>query len=222
MENLEISAKTVEEAIQIALKELDARRNEVSVTVLNEGKTGILGLGSEEARVLVERLSPDDGEEYNLRETARQVLEKLLDMMDVDGEVMHRTIKAVEENDEPTTYIGFDIQGDDLGIIIGRRGQTLACLQYILRLIVGHQTEAWEPIILDVEGYKQRRQESLKVLAKRVAQQVKERKTSFTMEPMPAYERRIIHLTLATDPELSTVSIGQGESRKVVVQYNRK
>ena len=222
MENLEISAKTVEEAIQIALKELGARRNEVSVTVLNEGKTGILGLGSEEARVLVERLSPEDGEEYNLRETARQVLEKLLDMMDVEGEVMHRTIKSTEDNNEPKTYIGFDIQGDDLGIIIGRRGQTLACLQYILRLIVGHQTKTWEPIVLDVEGYKQRRQESLKVLAKRVAQQVKERKTSFTLEPMPAYERRIIHLTLATDPELSTVSIGQGESRKVVVQYQRK
>ena len=222
MENLEISAKTVEEAIQIALKELGARRNEVSVTVLNEGKTAILGLGSEEARVLVERLSPDDGEEYNLRETAREALEKLLDMMDVDGEVMHRTIKSAGDNDEPTTYIGFDIQGDDLGIIIGRRGQTLSCLQYILRLIVGHQTKTWEPIVLDVEGYKQRRQESLKVLAKRVAQQVKDRKTSFTLEPMPAYERRIIHITLATDPELSTVSIGQGESRKVVVQYQRK
>ena len=222
MENLEISAKTVEEAIQIALKELGARRSEVSVTVLNEGKIGILGLGSEEARVLVERLSPEDGEEYNLRETAREVLETLLEMMDVDGEVMHRTIKGNDNSDEPTSYIGFDIQGDDLGIIIGRRGQTLACLQYILRLIVGHQTKTWEPIVLDVEGYKQRRQESLKVLAKRVAQQVKERKTSFTLEPMPAYERRIIHLTLATDPELSTVSIGQGESRKVVVQYQRK
>ena len=109
--------------------------------------------------------------------------------------------------------------GDDLGILIGRRGQTLSCLQYIVRLIVGHQKRSWLPVIIDVEGYKQRRYQALQVFARQMAEQVHAKKMSFTLEPMPAYERRIIHLALADHKDVTTESIGQGESRRVVILH---
>ncbi|MBI2287496.1 MAG: KH domain-containing protein, partial [Chloroflexi bacterium] len=113
--------------------------------------------------------------------------------------------------------IALDVKGDDLGILIGRRGQTLAGLQYIVRLIVGHQTKNWVPIVIDVEGYKQRRYQALQVFARNLAEQVKAKGTPFTMEPMPAYERRIIHLTLADHPDVTTESIDEGDFRKVMI-----
>ncbi|MFH0846551.1 MAG: R3H domain-containing nucleic acid-binding protein, partial [Chloroflexota bacterium] len=107
--------------------------------------------------------------------------------------------------------------GEDLGILIGRRGQTLASLQYIVRLILSHRlgTQVW--VNLDVEGYKKRRYESLEKLAQRVAEQVRAQGTSFTLEPMPPDERRIIHLTLAQEPDITTESTGEGDDRKVVI-----
>ena len=119
------------------------------------------------------------------------------------------------------TPITFDITGDDLGILIGRRGQTLACLQYMVRLIVSHQTKAETPIVVDVEGYKKRRYESLRALAQRLAEQVKASKVPVTLEPMPAYERRIVHLALAEHPEVTTQSIGVGEARRVVIEAKK-
>jgi len=217
MKNLEITAKTVDEAIQQALEQLNLTLDEVKVTVLKEGKSGVLGLGAEDARIRVEPLVPVSEKGENLTETAKQVLEKLLVLMDVDGSVVPQTPPSDEESPRGAAPINFDISGEDLGILIGRRGHTLACLQYIVRLIVGHQTEAWVPIVIDVEGYKQRRYGALQNLAHRMAEQVKERETPFTLEPMPAYERRIIHLTLADNPDVTTESIGQGESRKVVI-----
>jgi spoIIIJ-associated protein len=121
---------------------------------------------------------------------------------------------AGEDNAAPITL---NIKGDDLGILIGRRGQTLSCLQHIVRLIVGHQTEVWVPIIIDVEEYKQRRYEALQALAWRIAEQVKADGESFALEPMSAYERRIIHITLAEHCDVTTRSIGEGEARKVVI-----
>jgi spoIIIJ-associated protein len=113
--------------------------------------------------------------------------------------------------------IALDVTGGDLGILIGRRGQTLVALQYVVRLILAHQAEARVPVVIDVEGYKQRRYEALQALALRVAEQVKTKKRAFALEPMPAYERRIIHLTLAGDPDVTTESTGEGETRKVVI-----
>jgi spoIIIJ-associated protein len=116
-----------------------------------------------------------------------------------------------------TDPITLNIRGDDLGILIGRRGQTLACLQYIVRLIVSHRSEEWLSIVIDVEDYKQRRYKSLQALAYRMAERVKEKKVPFGLEPMPAYERRIIHLALADHPDVTTQSVGQDEARKVVI-----
>ncbi len=160
---------------------------------------------------------PISEEETNITEVARSVLEALIEKIGLDASVVLQSNEDVGEEDSPAPVV-FDIEGDDLGILIGRRGQTLACLQFILRLIVGHQTKTWLPIVIDVEGYKQGRFEKLQALACRLAQQVKDRRKPFTLEPMPAYERRVIHLALADHPDVTTESIGLGEARKVVIR----
>ncbi len=217
MESLEISAKTVEEAIQHALEQLGVSREEVEITVVKEGRPGILGVGAEEAVVRVQTLVLSPNKESDIAETAKGILERLLTLMGVGGSVVLQAQPIVEGGKEATTSVVLNIKGDDLGILIGRRGQTLACVQYIVRLIVGHQTEAWVPIVIDVEGYKERRYQSLQAFARRIAEQVKARGAPFTLEPMPAYEMRIIHLTLADHPDVTTESIGEGEARKVVI-----
>jgi len=155
--------------------------------------------------------------ESDIAGVAKRVLESLLTMIGVAAYIVPQTKPLVEAEEGVTAPITLEIKGDDLGILIGRRGQTLSCLQYIVRLIVGHQTKAWVPIIVDVEGYKQRRYEALQALAWHMAEQVKAKGTPFALEPMPAYERRIVHLVLAEHPDVTTQSIGEGEARKVVI-----
>jgi spoIIIJ-associated protein len=150
-------------------------------------------------------------------ETAKKVLEELLSLMDLPGKVNPSDeFTATDENGEISS-IGLNIEGEDLGILIGRRGQTMVSLQYIVRLIMVHKMQVQMPIVLDVEGYKQRRCEGLRILATRLAEQVKTRKEPFTMEPMTAFERRVIHITLAGHPDVTTESTGVGEARKVVI-----
>ena len=153
----------------------------------------------------------------DIAEVAKEILEKLLDLMGVSTSVTPVSEPAAEGEEGALPGLTLDIEGDDLGILIGRRGQTLACLQFMVRLIVGHQTKVWAPIVIDVEGYKHRRQEALQALALRMAEQVKERGVPFALEPMPAADRRIIHLALAENPEVTTQSSGEGEERKVVI-----
>jgi spoIIIJ-associated protein len=164
----------------------------------------------------MEPIANKDSDITRVTEVAKDILETLVTMMGVEASVEPEVKPAVGEETPPS--INLDIKGDDLGILIGRRGQTLACLQYIVRLIVGHQTEVWVPIIIDVEGYKQRRYEALRALAWRLAEQVKARGVPFTLEPMLAYERRIIHLALADHSDVTTESIGEGEARRVVIR----
>jgi spoIIIJ-associated protein len=189
----------------------------VEVTVVKEGKAGILGLGAEEAVVRVKPLMPvPESDIAEVAKVAEDVLERLLTLMEVAGSIVPQD-QPIVEGEEATTSIVLNIKGEDLGILIGRRGQTLACLQYMVRLIVGHQTKAWVPIVIDIEGYKQRRYQTLQIFARRMAEQVKAKEESFTLEPMSAYERRIIHLALADHPDVITESIGEGEARKVVI-----
>ncbi len=171
-------------------------------------------MGSEPARVRVELVAE---EKEDITEVTKDVLEALLTKMDIVASVIPQAQPASNQG-EAEALIAFDIRGDDLGILIGRRGQTLACLQFVVRLIVGHQTKTWIPITIDVEGYLHRRSEKLRALAWRLAEQVFTRKSPFTLEPMLAYERRIIHLALADHPDVTTESIGEGEARKVVIR----
>ena len=153
---------------------------------------------------------------------AEEVLKTLLSAMGVEASVVCRPSPPADGDEEAEPPVIFDISGDDLGILIGGRGQTLASLQYITRLIVTHRTKSWVPIVVDIEGYKQRRYDSLRALALRIAEQVKAKGTQFTLEPMPAYERRIVHLALANHPDITTQSIGEGATRKVVILPKRE
>ena len=228
MEILEVSGKTVDEAIAKALKQLGVEREDVNITILNEGRSGgLFGLGSEDALISVEVLgsaaagnkAPEPTAEAVVT-IARETLEELLKLMGVVGTVVPGTYP--DESGEPNSApIAFNIEGEDLGILIGRRGQTLSSLQYLLRLIVGRKTNSWLPIVIDAESYKQRRYEALQALAHRMAENVKTKGTPFTLEPMPPYERRIVHMALANHSAVYTESIGEGESRKVVIKPKR-
>jgi len=227
MKPLEISAKTVEEAIQIAMSQLNASREEIKVDVLSEGKSGIFGVGTEKAVIQVERLSPvpeleeDMPDERNVAEVAEEILKTLLDLMGIETTITPENLQTTNGEEQVMAPLAFNIQGEDLGILIGRRGQTLAALQYIVRLIINHQMKVWTPVVIDVEGYKQRRSEALQALAVRMAEQVRIKGVAFTLEPMPAYERRIIHLALTDHPDVITESTGEGDARKVVILPDR-
>ena len=189
----------------------------MEVTVIREGRPGIIGLGAEEAVVRVELLPPVPELGSGVAQTTQSILEQLITLMGVTGSVVSQVPPLVQDESETGSAVAFDISGEDLGILIGRRGQTLASLQYMVRLIINHQMKSWVPIVIDVEGYKRRRYQTLQALAQRMAEQVKARAAPFTLEPMPAYERRIIHLTLADHPDVITQSTGEGEFRKVVI-----
>jgi spoIIIJ-associated protein len=207
MEYLEISAKTVEEATRKALEQLDADRDAVDIEIISAGKSGILGLGAEDARIRAMLKNSRQGAE-DQNEGSKKILNDLLTRMGVQASIQ------VEDQDG---HVVLNIVGQDLGMLIGRRGQTLDALQYLLRLIATRHSDDRVPIIVDVEGYKQHRYDDLRTLALNIAEQVKIQKSSFRLEPMSSYERRIIHMTLADNPYVTTESTGEGEYRKVVV-----
>ncbi len=227
MESVEVSARTVDEAVQEALVRLGRTRDEVEVTVLSEGHKGLLGfVRGESARVRVTAREdlPMETEEPELPERTRkpapkpgiavavaeELLAQLLEKMGIDADVNARGGTGDEESP-----ILLEVSGDDLGILIGRRGETLSSLQFLLNLMVGKQLDSWVRIIVDVEGYRARREESLRALAARVAERVRRTGQSIPLEPMPANERRIVHLALQNNPYVSTESSGYGEERRV-------
>jgi spoIIIJ-associated protein len=157
------------------------------------------------------------GNQKDVFEESKKVLEDLLDLMDLHGTVRPSDEFTVTDENGNLVSVGLNIEGEDMGILIGRRGQTMVSLQYIVRLIMAHKMQAQMPIVLDVEGYKQRRCEGLRSLALRLAEQVKSRNVPFSMEPMPAFERRVVHMTLADNPDVMTESTGVGEARKITI-----
>ncbi len=219
MDVLEVHGKTVDEAIEHALQELGIEREKVQITILKEGKHGILGFGSEEALIRVEPLQSNSKNDLSLK--AQRVVETLLDKIGIEASVTLKNSPLFDVDKTNQSRLTFDIKGEDLGILIGRRGQTLASLQHIVRLIMTHQTKNQQLIMLDIEGYRQRRYRALQKLAQRIADQVKSQKSPFTLEPMPAFERRIIHLALADHPDVVTESTGEGEARKVVIKLKK-
>jgi spoIIIJ-associated protein len=241
VESVDASGRTVEEAIEKALAELGLERTQVEVEVVREGRSGILGIGGEEARVIVtprgegaareagvegiegvetvegiERAEGEEGAEGDV-ELAVEVLEKLLALMEVDATVRVRQPETPGDGASIVKAV-LDISGDDLGVLIGRRGDTLASLQYLVNLIVGRKLKAKSTVGVDVAGYRRRREESLKSLAQHMAERVRETGQLMTLEPMPPNERRIVHLALAQDESVITESIGEGENRKVVIR----
>jgi spoIIIJ-associated protein len=205
MEVIEITAGTVEQAIEKAEAQLGLGRDQFKVEVIREGRSGILGVGGREAVI---RVSSTTLTEEDVVSRVTEVLDTLLGLMGAQGKV------EVLSDELP---LALNIKGDDLGILIGRRGQTLVALEYVTKLIVVQRLKAWVPLTIDVGGYRKHRQDSLQKLALYLAEQVKSRRRAMPMEPMPADERRIIHLALADHPDVTTQSIGEGENRKVVI-----
>jgi spoIIIJ-associated protein len=231
MAGVEASGKTVEEAIERALDELDATREDIEFEVLSEPKGGILGVGASDARVRVwrtgeEAAGGDEGANAEGElieddaEMAAQMLDHLLELMGVTADV------SIRDAETPGDGLGMakavlDVEGDDLGLLIGRRGETLASLQYLLNLMVGRKLSEHATFTVDVEGYRRRREKQLDSLARRMADQVRRTRRPVTLEPMPPNERRIVHLTLAEDRDVETSSTGEGENRKVSISLKR-
>ncbi|MBI4497393.1 MAG: protein jag, partial [Chloroflexi bacterium] len=216
------------EAVNLALRQLGANRAEVDIVVLSEGRSGIFGIGAEDARVRVTRLAPPvvvaslpASTEPEAVTQAREIIERLLDAMHLDAEVMptEPPPHGVPPGVEP---LAFDIQGEDLGVLIGRRGQTLAALQYLVNLMASRVLPEKSFVVLDVEGYRRRRYDTLHALAQRMAERVRATGQSITLEPMPPAERRIVHVALHDHPDVTTQSIGEGESRKVAIIPRRR
>jgi spoIIIJ-associated protein len=214
VKEIEITSKTVDEAKKAALEQLGVDEEEIEVVILKKGRQGILGVGAEEAKIKVTLIDKTQ-KKNNLVSESREILGTLIKYLGIDAEV-HVTS---EPGKLPVTL---NIDGEDLGALIGRHGQALLSLQYILRLIVAERLKTWNPINIDVAGYKKRRYESLRRLALRLADQVKTSRRSINLEPMPADERRIIHLALAEHPYVSTQSTGVGEERKVVILLRKR
>ena len=209
MRTIEMTAKTPEEAIEIALKELGAERGEAEIDVVSRGKAGILGIGGEPARVRVTVLeAPND-----VVRVTSDILENLISKMGVSAVV---TLKQADNEDVGGPV--FDMDGDDSGLLIGRRGETLRALQFLVSFMAARKLEDRINLFLDVAGYQERRYESLNNLAQRVAQRVATTGRSIPLEPMPPNERRVVHMALADNPEVTTASSGFGDGRHVVVE----
>ncbi|NLX63898.1 MAG: protein jag [Clostridiaceae bacterium] len=197
-------AKTVDEAIRLACEELDTDIDNVDVEVISEGNKGILGIiGNKNAVVKVtQKVTIDD---------------IIVDFLNPIFEKMGITANLEITREEDTITVR--LTGDDIGIVIGRRGETLDALQYLLSLVVNRRSEEYIRVIMDVADYRKKREETLKRLAKRVADKVAKYRKNVTLEPMNPYERRIIHSTLQNHKYVETQSTGEEPNRKVVIRY---
>ncbi len=207
MEFREFKAKTVEEAITAASMELGVASADLDYEIIEKGTSGFLGIGAKPAVIKAKKKDSflDDIYEY---------LNNLFKAMDIEAQV-----KIDYDQDDATMNI--DVTGPDMGILIGKRGQTLDALQYLISLFVNKKSESYIRVKLDTENYRSRRKDTLENLAKNIAFKVKRTRRSFTLEPMNPYERRIIHSTLQNDKYVSTRSEGEEPYRKVVVYLKK-
>jgi spoIIIJ-associated protein len=210
----EFSGKTTEEAIEKGLAELGVAREAVNIEIVREPSRGILGLGGEEAVVRLTRIEISGAPKTAAETDAKEILETLLKQMGIRSRV---EIMPAAESEGPDAFV-LNIVGDDLGILIGRRGETLRDLEYVTRLMLAPKHKSAK-VVVDVEGYRVRRERVLRELAKRMAERVEASRQPITLEAMPPYERRIVHLTLRDHPAVTTNSIGEGEHRRVMILH---
>ena len=243
---LEIIAPTIDEAIENGLADLGLTRQDVDVEIMDEGSGGLFGLGSRQARVMLivkgaDKLegeldtapeedpasepeswhaaldeTPKTKDDANVVDVAHGVVSDLLFKMRIDDAKVDAYL-GDPYGPQQRVPVHVDIYGDDLSILIGHRGETLESLQYIARLMLGKELERSVPLIIDVEGYRSRREQQIRTLTRRVADQVIQTQRNQSLEPMPANERRIAHMELQDDPEVYTESAGTGRQRKVVI-----
>lgn len=200
----EFTGKTVDDALTNALVELETTSDKVEYEVLEEGSSGILGLFSKAAVIRVKKL--DD-----IRETAVEFLNDVFKAMEMDVDI------EIEYN-EVENQMNIELSGDEMGMLIGKRGAvTLDSLQYLVSLVINKKTEEYVKVKIDTENYRQRRKETLENLARNLAHKVKRIHKSVILEPMNPYERRVIHSTLQNDKYVETHSEGEEPYRKVVI-----
>lgn len=210
MEYIEVSAKTVSDAITEACQKLGVTSDRLEHEVLEEGSAGFLGIGAKpaviRAKVKVEIISPE--------ERARKFLNDVFASMNMSVVIQ----VSFNENEREMEV---DLNGEDMGILIGKRGQTLDSLQYLVSLVVNKDEDDYIRVKVDTENYRERRKETLENLAKNIAYKVKRTRRSISLEPMNPYERRIIHSALQNDKYVTTHSEGEEPFRKVVVTLKR-
>ena len=204
--SVEFTGKTEDDAIAIGLQELGLERDEVSVEILERHKTGFLGIGSAPAKVRIT---------YSVSklEQARSFLVGLLERMGSDA------VPQLEETEDGNIKVEFT--GNDLGMLIGRRGETLDAIQHLTNDVINRGAEKRVRVIVDAENYRLKREDTLKRLAEKIAGKVRKYRRNVTLEPMNSYERHIIHMVLQDSPEVTTYSIGSDSNRRVVVAYSR-
>lgn len=235
---LEIIAPSVEEALVRGLEQLGLAKDQVDLEVIDEGNRGFLGFGARQVRVRLtvkgeNDLQPTPEADF-VQETPAQdapdsddpllaysatATRELLTKMKLPARVSARYGSPDESGDTP---ILIDIYGDDLSILIGRRAETLNALQYILGLIVSKEAQSWVQVVVDVEGYRARREKQLRQLARRMAEQAIRTGKRQVLEPMSSSERRIIHLELRDHPDVTSESVGEDPARKVTILLKNK
>lgn len=202
---IEKTAKTKEEAIALALSELGADEAEVEIEVIEEGSKGFLGIGGKDAVVKV-TYSPDS------EKRAKDFLNKIFEITNEDVTV---------ESEIEGEILKINLSGPDMGIVIGKRGETLDALQHLTSLVVNRGDKSFLKVSLDAENYREKRNVALEELAGKLANKVMRTGRNQTLEPMNAYERRIIHSALQNHETVTTYSIGQGVNRKVVIALKK-
>ena len=234
---LEVMGPSVEDAIENGLDQLGLPRDAVDVEILDEGQEGFLGIGSRQVRIRLTLIHPESGVDYSFEEEdhiqnepvnpedmdeleeaknkAKEIVEKLLHATKVKATVAARILEPEDDHDHPMVLI--EISGNDLSILIGRRAETLNSLQYVTSLILNQQIGHWMPLMIDVQGYRFRRERQLRQLARRLADQVVQTGRKQVLEPMPANERRLIHLELRYHPFVTTESVGDEPNRRTTI-----
>jgi spoIIIJ-associated protein len=252
LESLEVTARTVNEAIDKALTQLGLTRDQVVVSVLSEGSRGILGIGQEDARILVSprepiaprpppapapapasvsTVSPEPVapparprpqlSSEQVADLARDVLDNLLSGMRIPAEVEILPVPQNARDEGFQVMLNIVVGTDDVASLIGRRGENLSAIQFMTTLILAKKAGKWTKVLVDVEGYRQRREQSLRSLAARIAQRVQQTHQPMALEAMPPNERRIVHLALQSHPAVTTASTGEGDQRRVVISPKR-
>lgn len=207
MDYIEVTGKTVEDARTEALIKLGTTSDQIEVEILEKGSSGFLGIGSKPAVIRVRR-------KFTMEDCVRDFLTQVFDVMDL-------TVDISVEVEEDNHTVNVELKGDEMGVLIGKRGQTLDSLQYLTSLALNRHTDEYVKVKLDTEDYRKRRKETLENLAKNIAYKVKRTKRPVSLEPMNPFERRVIHSTLQNDKYVSTHSEGEEPHRHVVVTLKK-
>ena len=203
MDFIQVSAKTIDDALTEACVQLGTTSDKLEYEVIEKGSTGFLGIGSRNAVIKVHKVC-------SVEDIVKDFLDQVFKAMDMEVEIL---IKKDEENH----FIDVELKGADMGILIGKRGQTLDSLQYLTNLAVNKHSDHYYKVKIDTEDYRNRRKETLENLAKNIAYKVKRTKRAVSLEPMNPFERRVIHSALQNDRYVTTHSEGEEPYRHVVV-----